>query len=224
MDSISATVTDRDNALVSPAPQIDLAPGSDGARVKLNLGCGPAQIIGDHINVDIVDFTGVDVVQDLFAFPWSELEKYENTVDEIFCSHLVEHIPHDVVKASDYPLAAWDGFYCFFYECWKLLKTSGRMEVIVPHARSNGAFQDPTHRRFLVETSFSYLNPMSGYIPPELPFGFNQSDLLLTTSSNVADMANLNGPGADDAMKAKWLASLEWNAIVEFKVELFPVK
>ncbi len=224
MGKFIETASHREKAVVSPALQIDVAPASIRAPVKLNLGCGPEQIFDDHVNVDIIDFAGVDVVQDLFAFPWSELEKYEHTVDQIFCSHLVEHIPHDVAKASDYPLAGWDGFYCFFYECWKLLKATGQMEVIVPHARSNGAFQDPTHRRFLVETSFSYLNPQSGYIPPGLPFGFNQSDVLLTTSSSIGDMAKPNGPEADDAMKTKWLAGLEWNAIVEFKVNLFPVK
>ena len=218
MDANSATASRRSKVVVPPTPEIDLSPASIGTRLKLNLGCGPAQIFGDHINVDIVDFPGVDVIQDLFSFPWARLEKYEHRIDEIFCSHLVEHIPHDVNKAADYPLAAWDGFYCFFYECWKLLKPSGRMEVLVPHARSNGGFQDPTHRRFLVENSFSYLDPNSGYIPVGLPFGFNQGDVVLTIGSDTAELAKANQSMADDAIKTKW------NTIVEFKVTLEPVK
>src|SRR3990172_13004839 len=126
-------------------------------QIQLNLGCGPHQILPDHINVDVVPHSGVDVVQNLFVFPWTGLEHHYGKVDKIFCSHLVEHIPHDVLTTEDYPLRGEDGFYCFFYECWKLLKPTGRMEVLVPHAPSNGAFQDPTHCRFMVETSFSYL-------------------------------------------------------------------
>lgn len=194
------------------------APASAEPRVMINLGCGPHQILPDHLNVDLVPHNGVDVVQNLFVFPWKVLENHYGKVDKIFCSHLVEHIPHDVQTPEDYPLRDHDGFYCFFFECWKLLKPTGYMEVVVPHARSNGAFQDPTHRRFLVETSFSYLNPGATGLPYVLPFAFNQKDLNVTVDRPWAQLIGIDDKSVQDAVKVKW------NAILEFKVILQPIK
>lgn len=67
---------------------------------------------------------------------------------------------------SDHPAhAGKDLFFAFFDECWRILeKTSnpaqpaGVMTVLCPCARSNRAFQDPTHRRFIVAETFLYLN------------------------------------------------------------------
>lgn len=194
----------------------DLAPLQ--RQIQLNLGCGPHQILPDHINVDVVPHSGVDVVQDLFVFPWKGLEHYYGKVDKIFCSHLVEHIPHDVLTPEDYPLCDQDGFYCFFYECWKLLKPTGHMEVLVPHARSNGAFQDPTHCRFMVETSFAYLNPGAVGLPYVLPYAFNQKDMNFTVQQPWIQLVGIDNKSVQDAIRTKW------NAILEFKVVLQPVK
>jgi hypothetical protein len=73
-------------------------------------------------------------------------------VDELHCSHFIEHIP----MATD--PAGKDLLFAFFDECFRILKPSGRMTVLCPNARSNRAFQDPTHRRFIVAETFLYLH------------------------------------------------------------------
>jgi len=115
--------------------------------IKLDLGAGQNPREG---------FEGVDLNApnpahrvDLFSYP---LPWADSSVDELHCSHFVEHLPATTTPdGRDYLLA-------FFDECWRILKPGGVMTVIVPNARSNRAFQDPTHRRFIVAESFLYLS------------------------------------------------------------------
>lgn len=137
--------------------------------LKLDLGCG---------NTPKEGFEGVDIAGDkalhhvdLFKFPWPWAD---NSVDEINCSHFAEHIPARTVEEADlfFPISGAvaeaisthprdyrgrDMFFAFFDEAWRVLKPNGFMHVIVPHLRSDRAFQDPTHRRFICEATFCYL-------------------------------------------------------------------
>ena len=123
--------------------------------VRLDLGCGQRPAAG---------FAGVDMYHpaaeyrfNLLRFPWP-LET--GSVDELRSSHFVEHIPACYVSGSSIPQDESDiDLWCaFFAECWRVLKDGGEMHVIVPYLKSHRAFQDPTHRRFLCEASFNYLN------------------------------------------------------------------
>lgn len=58
--------------------------------VRLNLGCGPQRIEG-WVNVDSSPDEEPDVVADVCALPFED-----ESVDEIYASHILEHIPHDV--------------------------------------------------------------------------------------------------------------------------------
>ncbi len=114
--------------------------------IKLDLACGQTPREG---------FEGVDAYApnpkhkvDLLQFPWPW---QDSSVDEIFCSHFIEHIPMEERAGKDL-------FFCFFDECYRILKPNGIMTVICPSARSNRAFMDPTHRRFIVGESFLYLS------------------------------------------------------------------
>ena len=49
-------------------------------------------------------------------------------------------------------------FLRFFTECWRILKPGGSIRVLCPHGHSDRAFQDPSHRRFLVNASWDYLD------------------------------------------------------------------
>ena len=116
-------------------------------------------------------FEGVDVwegskhVVDLMKFPWPWKD---GEAEELHCSHFIEHIPcrtieeRDIVPGTDPELAkklvGKDMFLAFFDECWRVLGHGGKMSVICPCARNNRAFQDPTHRRFIVAETFLYLN------------------------------------------------------------------
>ncbi|KAF0243288.1 MAG: type 11 [Planctomycetota bacterium] len=127
-------------------------------EVRLDLACGQSPREGFE-GVDI--WPGAKHQLNLLRFPWPWAD---NSVDELHCSHFVEHIPMayltpqgDLSPVPTTP-ADKDLFFAFFDECWRILKPGGLMTVIVPALRSNRAFQDPTHRRFLPAEAFLYLN------------------------------------------------------------------
>jgi len=127
---------------------------------RLDLACGQNCTEG---------FEGVDLLADaqhkvdLCKFPWPF---EDDSIDEIVCSHFIEHIParavepRDLVDANPQTLARWvdvDMLFAFFDECWRILRPEGKLRVICPALRSNRAFQDPTHRRFIAAETFAYL-------------------------------------------------------------------
>lgn len=146
---------------------IETAPAVE-APVKLDLACGQTPKEG----FEGVDFyaPGAKHKIDLLRFPWPWKD---SSVDEIHCSHFIEHIPmafvesvpldgngfcrteQSVVPQTD---GAKDLFFAFFDECWRILKKDATMLVICPNARNDRAFQDPTHRRFIVAQTFLYLH------------------------------------------------------------------
>jgi len=108
-------------------------------KVRIDLACGQNKQPG-FIGIDIAQVDGVDKVMDLEVFPW-DIES--NSVDEIFCSHYVEHTP-DLIK--------------FMEECYRILKPGGTMKVISPYYTSMRCWQDPTHKRAISEATFLYFN------------------------------------------------------------------
>lgn len=141
-----------------PAAKLSTAPS--GQALKLDLGSGQSPRDGFE-GVDIAKAPGVTHVLNLWQFPWPWAD---NSVDELHCSHFVEHIPMEYVGDAHTtpgkvnPHLGKDLLFAFFDECFRILKPEGTMTVIVPAARSNRAFQDPTHRRFIVAETFCYLS------------------------------------------------------------------
>lgn len=107
--------------------------------VNLDLGCGQNRKDG-FIGVDKVKLATVDVVHDLdvYPYPWDD-----ESVDEIFACHFIEHVG-DLIKFMD--------------ECCRILKKGAKMTVIAPYYTSMGAWQDPTHKRAISESTFFYYN------------------------------------------------------------------
>lgn len=116
--------------------------------LRLDLGAGQSPAEGFE-GVDI--WSGSKHVVDLMKFPWPFAD---NSVEEIHCSHFIEHLPMEMVPHNG---RLKDLFFAFFDECYRILVPGGKMRVICPCGRSNRAFQDPTHRRFIVEATFAYL-------------------------------------------------------------------
>lgn len=128
--------------------------------LKLDLGCGQNPKDG---------FEGVDIlggkakhVCDLFKFPWPFKD---NSVDEIHCSHFLEHIPAREIEARDLSnddnidrerFIGQDMLFAFMDECYRIMKKDTWMHVVVPSGRSSRAFWDPTHRRFFMQETFLY--------------------------------------------------------------------
>jgi len=101
--------------------------------MKLNLGCGNQRIDG-WIGIDKVQTSATDIVRDLRrGLPFSD-----STVDEVICDNVLEHIGLN--------------------EIYRVLKPGGRATLIVPDARSQAAWQDPTHVRAFVPRSALYWN------------------------------------------------------------------
>lgn len=110
----------------------------DSKPLKYDLACGQNKQEG-FIGVDIAG--NQDITADLTKFPWKFAK--DNTVDEIFCAHYVEHTP-DLIKFMD--------------ECYRILKPGGKMTVIAPYYNSIRCWQDPTHTRAISEATFLYYN------------------------------------------------------------------
>ena len=116
--------------------------------MKLDLGVGNKKQEG-FTGVDIVkEGTQADIEHNLLIFPWPFKD---NSIDEIFCSHFIEHIPHgDGFN---------DPFFNFMNEAWRVLKEEGTATFITPYYTSMRAWQDPTHNRVIAEATYAYLDP-----------------------------------------------------------------
>ena len=149
-------------------PALKLADPSKGVRI--DLACGQNCREG---------FEGADLLApnvkykvDLMKFPWPWKD---NSVDELHSSHFIEHIEAKSIEEKDLDLSRCaeigiaesairkdflgkDMLFAFFDESYRILKPNGKMTVICPALRSNRAFQDPTHRRFIPAETFLYMN------------------------------------------------------------------
>lgn len=103
--------------------------------MKLDIGCGNYKKEG-YIGVDIIKLPRVDIVCDIQkGLPMIE----SNSVEEIYCSHVLEHILNleDVMR-----------------EFHRVLKPDGKLIIRVPHCLSPSAFGDITHCRFFTYETF----------------------------------------------------------------------
>ncbi|MBN8943060.1 MAG: hypothetical protein J0H01_26380 [Rhizobiales bacterium] len=85
-------------------------------NVRLNLGCGHLAL-PDHINVDMRNLPGVDIVASVDRLPFEV-----GTVSAIFSAHLVEHFPQEALRRRLLPY--W----------MSLLKPGGMFQAITPDA------------------------------------------------------------------------------------------
>jgi predicted SAM-dependent methyltransferase len=96
--------------------------------LKLDLGCGKNKQAG-FIGVDSISFDGVDTVLDLRTpWPWED-----NSVEEVFSSHFVEH------------LTGTERIH-FFNELGRVMKKAAKAKIITPDWSHACAYGDPTHQ------------------------------------------------------------------------------
>lgn len=129
--------------------------------VRLDFGCGQHCKQGFE-GVDLCKLKSVKHLVNLLKFPlpWSD-----SSVDEIWCSHFIEHIPAREIISWDLRsncenlnMLGQDMFFAFFDECWRILKPNGKITLVWPALQTNRAFKDPTHRRFIPLETLPYLN------------------------------------------------------------------
>jgi len=105
----------------------------------LDFGCGKDKVQGS-VGVDCVALDGVDIVHDMKKLPYP----FEsNSIDKIYCKHVLEHFDADVRKS-------------ILEEIHRILKNGGQLEIRVPHVFSPGAFHDPTHKSFFTFNTMDY--------------------------------------------------------------------
>lgn len=121
-----------------------------GTKIKLDIACGQSKQEGFH-GVDIAATEDADTVHDLRRYPWPFAD---DSVEEAFCSHYVEHIPFDVIRNGQ----ATDGLCAFMNECFRVMEDGAQIRIVHPYLKNNRAFQDPTHRRFIPEETWHYFN------------------------------------------------------------------
>lgn len=108
--------------------------------IKLDLGCGKNKKEG-FFGVDSLKFDAVDLVYDLRKpWPWKD-----GSVDEVHCSHFIEHL-------------TWPERVHFFNELYRVLRVEGKCTLILPHWASSRYYGDPTHKEPFSEFAFYYLD------------------------------------------------------------------
>lgn len=109
-------------------------------KIKLNIGCGRDYRDG-YTNLDISSDVGADVVADIEkCIPFRT-----NTFDEVLC--------YNVLTQILYPKT----FLQVMNDLWRITKADGFIEIRVPLAKYEYAFQDPMDCRRFTDQSFTYM-------------------------------------------------------------------
>jgi SAM-dependent methyltransferase len=110
--------------------------------VRLNLGCGRSSLPG-WVNLDCVDLPGVDVVADLNDCRKTPLPFPDNSVDEFYLSHVIEHIADTLALMQ---------------ELHRIGKPGAKLVARTPYGSSDDAWEDPTHVRPYFIQSWGYFS------------------------------------------------------------------
>lgn len=114
--------------------------------MKLDIGAGGSNREG-FVNIDKYNYGNnliVDIEKESLPFE-------DNSVDEIACYEVLEHIGH----SEDNP-GKLDGLIWAMNEMWRVLKPGGVLHGKVPSEGGRGAIADPTHKRVFITDSFDY--------------------------------------------------------------------
>lgn len=149
--------------------------------IRLDIGCGGNKQEG-FVGIDARNLPGVDIVHNVLKFPWP-LES--ETVLVAVASHLLEHIlpsgadPKllgliqlllDTGTLTRPQVAEYIGifndtpnFILFMNEVWRVMRVGGEFAITVPHGRSDGFLQDPSHCGAINEARWAYFDPFEPY-------------------------------------------------------------
>lgn len=176
--------------------------------IKVDLACGDNKKEG-FVGIDKTETKSTDIIHDLNQYPWPF---EDNSVDEIHCSHYIEHIPHDVKNGIDL-----DGLIQFMNEVYRILKPNGKATIISPYYTSGRAFGDPTHVRFIGDLTFPYYNKKWRDANKLSHYGIN-CDFDITYSYLISNELTLKSEeNRNKAFKN------DWNAIDDIIAELIKI-
>jgi len=110
---------------------------------KLDIGCGLNKK-SDFTGIDIFDYSNIYINEFICGSVPEVLKNFaDNSIEEIYTSHFIEHIPQDRVIET-------------FNEIYRIIKVGGLFEIFVPPTTGRGAFCDPNHRSYWNDLSFRY--------------------------------------------------------------------
>lgn len=180
MYSYGVMKTKKTKAPMSEKERIARLFADNNKGVHIDLGCGENKQPG-WIGVDFREMPGVDIVQNLSQFPWTNIP--DEVASIVMTSHLMEHInpsssnpqlaglinllldkkvltKGEVDKfVGEYEFLS--GFVRFMDEVWRILKPGGIAIHTFPYAGSHGYWQDPTHINPINETTLAYFDPLA---------------------------------------------------------------
>jgi len=104
---------------------------------KINLGCG-RDYKREYINIDSSPLVKPDYIIDLEE---AKLPFKDNTIDEVLCNHVLEHITN---------------FIPLMKEIHRICKPGAKILIKTPLFSSWGQYNDPTHVRFFSTHTFDY--------------------------------------------------------------------
>lgn len=214
-------------------------------KINLGAGCVPSPRADGWVNLDKQHFDSTpeaEYVQvDLFRYPWPLAT---SSVNEIRCSHLLEHVPHEVRRSQwfrDDPdwwgkLKQLDGFYAFMSEVWRVLEPNGLADFIVPYGMSRYAMQDPGHTRFIILATVSYLTPQEEdpggkkTFNRDTPFTFKLAGLQCKMDDREYETLFRLGKTGDERFddwsqyRQMQIAEHTWGALIEMEFILQAIK
>lgn len=208
--------------LKNEAPQVV----PSGPLVKYDLACG-ANCKDGFEGVDRVKVNDkVKQIVDLMKFPWPW---EDNSVDELHCSHFIEHLPLRDVEERDFDFNPTRGLasdrylgkdflFAFFDECYRILKPDGWLHIVCPSVRNERAFQDPTHRRFISQMTFAYVQVPERKSMNLMHYNVACDYKVELMFTHATELQALNPEHAQRRLGA------EWNLIFDYFVKMQAVK
>lgn len=129
-------------------------------NIVLELGCGATKKEG-RITIDKVDLPNVDIMADIEnGLPFLP----DNCVDEIHCRSVLEHI---------------ENFEGLMKEIVRVLKSSGKAYIFVPHFSNPYYYSDPTHKRFFGLYTFYYFVDKEHQLKRKVPDFYADTRILI---------------------------------------------
>lgn len=177
--------------------------------MKLDLACGLNPREG---------YRGVDLYGDKAEFKF-DLRKYpwplpDGCAIDLHCSHYIEHIPAENVQAHGFE--EQDALFAFFDECYRILEPGGTLNLWWPALKSDRAFQDPTHRRFIPAETMPYLTKVwrdqAGLSHYQVKCDFL---IASATHSMQQDLQHRTPEVAAKILRAEWNAIGDYNVVLK---------
>lgn len=168
---------------------------------KLNIGCGRNSRPG-WLNLDIADLPGVDVIADLDNCRKRHLPFEDNSFEEFYASHVIEHIKDTLGLMQ---------------ELHRIAKPNAKAIFRCPYGSYDSAFEDPTHVRQYFINSFEYFSQPAYW---RADYGY-RGDWLTEKIILVVDKNKYNGDKPEKILNEAYMYR---NVVREMIVELKAIK